>query len=158
MNIKNLESAKTLIGLEIRTKNSDEIKGIGKIPQLWEQFFGENISGKIKEKVSDDIYVVYSNYECDYTGEYDYFIGFVVKNNEDNMSGLKTKQIKTGKYSVITTEKGPAQKVVYSAWEKIWKMTDSDFGGARAYKTDFEVWHANQTPDNAIVDIYLGIK
>ena len=49
-------------------------------------------------------------------------------------------------------------EVVINAWQKIWNMSVSDFGGKRAYLADFELYdHRAGDPANAIVDIHIGI-
>ena len=160
MNIINLETPKFLVGLEVRTKNSDEFSTNGKIPKLWEVFYNEKISEKINNKTSENIYGIYSNYESDHTGEYDYFIGFEVENvNEYRDSSLKIKEIEQGRYSVITTEKGQVQQVIGITWEKIWKMSPSELGGKRSYKTDYEIYTKEASdPSGGIFKIHLGIN
>lgn len=157
-----ISSQKCIAGIEVRTKNSDEMSGNGKISGLWDQFFNNQISEKVGPKISDDIYVVYSNYESDHNGEYDYLIGFEIKpENISHMeqTGIQVKKIEPGSYTQITTEKGPFPKVLVDAWQKIWAMDSKDFGGARLFKTDFEVYSEKaRDPQNSIVDIYLGVK
>ncbi len=159
--MKNLNmNSKFLVGMEVRTKNSDEMSPHGKIPKLWEEFLKKNISEIIKEKTSENIYGVYSNYESDHTGEYDYFIGYEVNDIKpySNNNKLIIKKIMPGKYLIVTTEKGPMQKVLFDAWVKIWNMKGSDLDGKRAFKTDFEIYPTQVSdPNNSVVDIYLGI-
>ncbi len=161
MNIINLNSSKLLVGIEIRTNNTNEFSSNKKIPKLWESFFSKEINKNVKDKTSENIYAVYSNYESDHTGEYNYFIGFEVKDTKSYLNNDKfiIKEIKQGKYSIVTTEKGSLQKVIPAAWEKIWKMSSSDLGGKRSYKTDYEIYSHDATdPNGEIFNIYLGIN
>jgi predicted transcriptional regulator YdeE len=41
---------------------------------MWERVFKENLKGEIPNPTSEEIYAVYSNYESDENGDYDYFI------------------------------------------------------------------------------------
>jgi nucleotidyltransferase substrate binding protein (TIGR01987 family) len=44
-------------------------------------------------------------------------------------------------------------------WQNIWKMNTADLGGKRAYIADFEVYdERSQNPEQAVLDIYIGIK
>ncbi len=161
MNIITLITSKLLVGIEIRTNNTNEFSSNGKIPKLWERFFSEEINKNAKDKTSENIYAVYSNYESDHTGEYNYFIGFEVKDVKSYLNNDKfiIKEIKQGKYSVVITDKGSLQKVILAAWKKIWKMSSSDLGGKRLYKTDYEIYTQNATdPNGEIFNIYLGIN
>ncbi|KAB8028118.1 GyrI-like domain-containing protein [Fluviispira multicolorata] len=161
MNILKLNTEKSLVGIEIRTSNSIEYSNNGKIPKLWETFFKDEITRKIKNKTSENIHGIYSNYESDHTGEYDYFIGFEIQDVTPylNNKTLIIKKIDKGSYSVITTEKGFAQSVISAAWEKIWKMNPIELGGKRLFKTDFEIYTQNtSSPNEEIFHIYLGIQ
>ena len=49
--------------------------------------------------------------------------------------------------------------IVVEAWQKIWQMSDSELGGVRSYIADFEIYDERAfDPQNAVVDIYIGIK
>ena len=160
MIIKHLESPKLIAGIEVRTKNSEEMSSNGKISKLWERFFIEDIKSFIKDKVSENIYCVYSNYESDHTGEYNYLIGYEIKNVQkfDN-SKIIIQKIETSKYSLIETEKGQIQKVLVDAWEKIWKMDTVELGGKRLFKTDYELYPNIQSqPDELFANIFICIE
>jgi len=44
-------------------------------------------------------------------------------------------------------------------WQNIWKMNVADLGGIRAYIADFEVYdERSQNPEQAVLDIYIGIQ
>lgn len=162
INTCDLGQSKCIAGIEVRTKNSDEISGQGKITGLWERFFADQIAEHLKEKISDHLYVVYSNYESDHHGQYDYLIGFEInpeKAKDLDSSRFQIKSIEVGKYLKITTEKGPMPKALVDAWGKIWSMDFNKMGQPRAFKTDFEVHSGSALdPTGSVVDIYLGIK
>ena len=49
--------------------------------------------------------------------------------------------------------------VVIEAWQKIWQMTEQDFGKPRRFSADFEVYDEQASdPQNATLDVYIGIK
>ncbi len=161
MNLISLETPKYLIGLETRTKNSDEMAGHGKIPWLWQEFFKKNIPFLVKDKSQENAYGVYSQYESDHTGEYDYFIGFEVKDPAayEGKTGVVIKKILAGKYSCIISENGPVPTVTAQAWLKIWEMTDKELGGKRLFKTDYEIYPLADGPsEESRVNIFVGIN
>ncbi len=50
-------------------------------------------------------------------------------------------------------------KVVIDMWQKIWNMNTAMLEGERAYIADFEIYDERSSDlNNAIVDIYIGIK
>lgn len=49
--------------------------------------------------------------------------------------------------------------VVREPWQKIWQMSSADFGGDRAYLSDFEIYDERAADhQNIILDIYVGIN
>lgn len=147
-----------VIGLAVRTNNKQEAGGQGEIPKLWQRFMQQGISGKIPNRVDDGLLVVYTDYESDQTGEYTYLIGARVTTAADVPAGLTLKEIPAGRYAVIATDKGPVESVIPKAWQHIWSMSAKDFGGERAFQADYEVYPQGFEPQNARVDIYIGLK
>jgi predicted transcriptional regulator YdeE len=149
----------TIAGLQIRTDNTRELSGEGGIGKLWQRFFAEDILARIVNRTSDVLYAVYSNYESDEYGAYDFLIGAPVSSVDTLPEGLTFAAIATGRYAVVTTEKGPVQEMVPGAWREIWQMPASELDGERAFLTDYEVYGERATdPANAEVEIYLGLE
>lgn len=88
------------------------------------------------------IYAIYSNYETDFTGNYDFSIGSVCQEDATTIT------LPSGNYFIWDTNSQNPQDVM-AAWELIWKQTDLP----RAYLTDFEVYEPNQT-----IKIYLSVN
>ncbi|KYG88900.1 AraC family transcriptional regulator [[Bacillus] sp. KCTC 13219] len=128
--MKTLFTEKHIVGTGIRTNNATP-KAIG---QLWENVMANGLQG--------DIFAIYHNYESDFTGDYDLYIGTEV--NGANEEGII---IPTGQYVVIVVDTSQ-ENGVFLAWTEIWQ---SDI--ARAYKTDFEYYAQDGT-----VKIYLSVK
>ena len=152
----------TLVGITARTNNKNEMNPeTAKIGPLVGTYWGKQIANQLKERVKPGItYSVYTEYESDEHGDYTYFIGEEVKplDNQD-LSHLKSLVIPANAYQRFTTEPGKMPEVVINAWQSIWKMTNEDFGGKRKYLADFEIYDKRaQEPNNAIVDIYIGIE
>lgn len=117
-------------GLSIRTDNQSVEEIIG----LW---------GRIGN-LNEEIYAVYSNYESDHHGKYDLLVGSLT--NEF----IEKVMINTGKYLVITVEKGTPDEIG-AAWQKIWQ--DEAIYQKRLFTTDFEHYLADGS-----ARIYLAIK
>lgn len=128
-NNKKLESKK-IYGKGIRTNNSS----MEPIMDLWGEF--------MQKKHKGDIYAVYTNYESDFMGDYDFYIATEESSNEFELI------IPDGDYIVIDVDASkPNNQGVGEAWNYIW---NSDI--KRAYKTDFELYGADGT-----IKIYLSI-
>ncbi|TQR19626.1 GyrI-like domain-containing protein [Psychrobacillus vulpis] len=121
-------STKVIYGNKVRTNNNDS----SIFSKLWEEF--------LKNKVQGDIYAVYSNYESDFTGNFDFMIGTEKKNGEHFIT------IGEGEYYIWEVESQDLSGVG-KAWNEIWK---SDL--PRAYTTDFEVYKTDGS-----IDIYLSV-
>lgn len=150
-----------LIGLMTRTNNKNEMNpATSRIGELMGRFWGQNIAGQISNRKNPGVTLsVYTEYDSNEHGDYTYFIGEEVSSFENIPVGLQKLTIPPAKYQKFTTPSGKMPEVVINAWQQIWKMSANDFGGARAYIADFEVYNQRASdPANASLDIYIGIK
>ncbi|OIO60900.1 MAG: AraC family transcriptional regulator [Verrucomicrobia bacterium CG_4_10_14_3_um_filter_43_23] len=147
-------------GISVRTNNAAEMSGTGKMPALWARFQEENLLAKIPQVIDPlKVFVVYSVYESDESGDYDYTIGYQVPTNLDPAEGFSDILIEKRSYAVIPSDNGPIPAMIISAWKTIWKLSPEELGGERAYRTDFEVYDSRcADPQNAQVDIFLSLK
>jgi len=142
-------------GLSVRTDNAHEMTGQGKIGNLWRQFKEQKIA------VGMDLYAVYSNYESDQNGAYNYLLGWKVRTEEmrgveDFPQGCTAVKILAGKYAIVPSERGPAPKVVPEVWKRIWGLTPSELTRPRAFKTDFEFY--GPANGDGQVNVFLGLR
>ena len=143
-----------IIGIAIETTNRDG-KAAEDLGKLWEQFYAENISGKIVNKKSDAIYSVYTDYESDYTGKYTCIVGLCVESLEQIPDGLIGREFESGTYLKFIA-KGQMPNAVSKTWQEIWKK-DKELN--RTYTADFEVYGPrSQNGENAEVAIYIATK
>lgn len=150
-----------LVGLSVRTNNRNE-QDIEKaqISKLVKKYFSQGASSAIQDRVNPGVtYTVYTDYDSDYRGDYTFFIGEVVNTfANQEASRLTHVTLESGIYQKFTTPAGEMPTVVIEAWEEIWGMSESELGGKRAYRSDFEVYdHRAQNPNHTVVDIYIGI-
>lgn len=141
-----------IVGISVRTNNSNN-QAQRDISQLWGRFILHNTSNAIPNKVSEDIYCLYTDYESDHTGDYTTILGCVVSAADNIPEDMVATEIPKGDYLKFISE-GKLPESVAQTWETIWQ---SDFN--RSYTADFEVYGiAAQNPDNAIVATYLAVK
>ncbi|KQC02580.1 GyrI-like domain-containing protein [Pedobacter sp. Hv1] len=143
-----------LIGLSLPAKTSNiNQQAMIDCGNLWQQFETENIIASIPNKLSEEIFAVYHNYDGDYTQPYAYFIGCKVEKGTVATKGLSQLTIPQNTYQKIIA-KGKMPDCVANAWIEIWN-TDLP----RVYAPDFEVYD-EQSKDwnNATVSIYLSVK
>ena len=151
-------SAFTVIGIEARTDNRREAGGAGVIPAQWQKFFGQDIPRKIPNKTGPGFYAIYAHYSSRRNGEYNYVVGARVKDETIPPEGMVKMRVAAGDYAVFTTDKGPLAEVMPAAWQKIFKLEDEG-KLTRTYQTDFEIYDERaQDPQNAQVDIYVGVR
>ncbi|WP_029904612.1 GyrI-like domain-containing protein [Prevotella sp. 10(H)] len=144
----------TVVGISVRTTNQNH-QSQDDIVKLWQAFFRNGIIQSLPNKVSDDIYCIYTDYESDYTGEYTTVIGYKVTDAESiptNLS-LTIKQIPESKYYKYISE-GELPYAVGRTWAHIWQ-SDID----RRYLADFDVYGEDaKDPANARITTFLSIK
>jgi len=147
-----------VIGIGVRTTNAKEKTAEGVIPGQWQKFFQEGILAKIPNKIGSNIYALYTDYASDRNGEYSFVIGAMVKDGTAAPAGMVLKSVTGGRFAVLTSDQGALPKVVPGAWQKIWKL-EGEKKLQRTYKTDFEIYdRRSQDPQNAQVDLYVGMK
>lgn len=143
-----------LIGIKLdeKTKNAggQSAKDCG---ALWQYFGANTIAERIPNKVSQDIYAVYYEYESDENGLFSYFIGCKVEVDTVKPEGLDEVIIPEQNYH-IETAKGQVPACIAEAWGRIWN------GGIdRKFGYDFEVYgEKSQNWEDAEVSIFLSIK
>ena len=141
-----------VIGIFVRTTNTGN-KSLQDIGNLFGQFMGTNIFKKIPNKLSGDIYCVYTDYESDFNGPYTTIVGCKVSSLTDIPTGLIAKTIPAAKYQVYTST-GKLSVSLSKTWEGIWN-TKID----RRYSSDFDIYGEKARDfENAEVDTYVAIN
>jgi len=139
-------------GIWVRStnENGQSQKDIG---NLWKRFYTENIFESISNKLSRDIYCVYTDYENESKSFYTTIIGCKVSFLNDPQKILVSKNIPSGNYQKYISL-GKIPESVVETWKEIW-MTNSD----RHYLTDFDVYgDKSKDINNPEVETYLSIK
>jgi len=148
-----------VVGIEGRTSNAREMTPEGVIGKLWQRFMTENLLAQIPNKMDSSILAIYTDYASDKDGEYTYVLGARVSSMTKVPKGMVAKRIPAGRYAVFTSEKGPVERVVPSAWQKINSLPKSAPGGDRVYQADYDVYDQRAAnPKDARVDIHVGIR
>lgn len=141
-----------IVGISVRTSNKEN-KAVIDIGNLFNQFFSLNMMEKIENKLSTDIYCVYTDYESDFMGDYTVFLGCCVESLNNQPDYLHAKYIPKLQYRKYTS-KGNIQAAVGKTWNEIW----SDTSIPRKYAADFDIYGKDsQDPENSIVYTYLSV-
>ena len=139
------------IGIAVRTTNENG-KAAADIAHLWQRFFSENTMSKIPNKLDHELYMVYTDYEKDFSKPYTAMLGCKVSEIMIIPSGMEAKKIKGGSY-IRFNPKGRLADIVVNEWINIWNS-----GMDRAYSADFEVYGSKtRDPENAEVEIYVAV-
>lgn len=142
----------TVVGISVRTTNQN-YQSQKDIADLWDMFFSRNIIGMIPNKISNDIYCIYTDYESDFTGEYTTILGCKVSDTNKVPADLTIKEIPETKYYKYLSE-GELPYAVGRTWAHIWKSEIN-----RAYVADFDIYGEEaQDPKNARLTTFLSIK
>ncbi len=142
-----------LVGISKMTSNQ-EGKALRDINNLWSEFLGQNLLEQIPNKISNDIYSLYTDYEGDHNQPYRVILGCKVSNLHDVPEGMDGREFSGGRYELLTTEGNLSEGIVVKKWQEIWQ---SDLN--RAYTADFEVYgESAKDPQNAKINFYIAIK
>ncbi|WPU96555.1 GyrI-like domain-containing protein [Mucilaginibacter sabulilitoris] len=141
-----------LLGISVRTTNANgqSAKDIG---ELWGRFMENDIMQQITNRINDEVYCVYTDYESDQGGFYTTVLGCRVKNLDNIPVGLIGRIVTPGGYLKYTA-KGRLPDCVAETWQHIWNSTID-----RKYTADFDLYGAKaQDPEDAEVEVYVGVK
>lgn len=142
-----------VVGITVRTTNENG-QAMHDIPALWDRFFKEDISSRIVDKTSDDLYCLYTDYEKDHTKPYTAMLGHPVANLDSIPEGMVGKTIATARYAVFTAQGKLSDGIVYQTWERIW-VSDID----RKFDTDFEIYGSRSNGmEEGEVDVFVGVR
>jgi len=148
-----------MAGLATRTNNAAELSGKGKIGSVWESFLQPGMAARIPNKIGVDLIAVYSDYETDHTGHYTYLLGLPVSSIQNVPAKLVAKYIPGGRYSVVTSDRGPVKRVVPETWKRICSMSVGELGGIRSFRTDYEIYDQRTAdPEKAQIEVYVGLR
>lgn len=143
-----------LIGLKLTQRTTNE-NGQSAIDcgNLWQKFETENFKERISDKLGEEIYAVYFDYEGDHTKPFSYFIGCKVKPETETPKGMDSLLVPAAVYSK-TIAKGKMTGCITDAWKDIWASKID-----RAYNYDFEIYgERSKDWSNAEVEILVSIK
>ncbi|MCX2573356.1 GyrI-like domain-containing protein [Pedobacter sandarakinus] len=143
-----------VIGIAIETTNQNN-QAATDLSLLWERFLNEGISSQIPNRLSNDIYAIYTDYESDYNGSYTAIIGHSVSTLSEIPEGFVGRVIVNEKL-IRFTAKGEIPGAVVATWQEIWR---NDIALYRTYQADFEVYgRQSQMGADAEVEIYIGVR
>jgi predicted transcriptional regulator YdeE len=135
-----------IMGLELRTNNTEAFETI---PAHWGRFMGEKILSRIPNRVADNVYAVYTNYQnlgLNNEGTYSCVLGAAVNNVSQIPDGLVAVSLPASTYQVVLVE---SAEMVGVAWQTIWQQETKE----RTFIADTECYY----PDGK-VEIHLGIR
>ncbi|MBK1439636.1 effector binding domain-containing protein [Parapedobacter sp. ISTM3] len=143
-----------LVGLRLNGKTTNQNNQSSKdCGNLWQKFEADKVFDLIPEKLSNEVFAVYFDYEKDETAPFSYFIGCKVPDHVATPNGLEVLVIPSQTYTKFTA-RGKMTACITDTWKGIW---NSDI--KRKFAFDFEVYdERSQNWDNAEVDIYISIK
>jgi predicted transcriptional regulator YdeE len=151
MKIISQDKSINIIGVEIRTTNDNGI-AFKDIPLHWQKFFEESILDQIPNKVSPDVYGIYTNFKnegINNEGTYSFIIGAQVKTLDHKPTQFVSTVIPKSKYQIFPVKAGHPEKVG-EKWQEIWGLT---FEQTRTFKTEFELYK-----ETGEIEIFIGIN
>lgn len=152
MKTKHIKSF-TVIGIKIRTTN-ENMQAAQDIPAFWQRFKSEKIAEKIPNKIDENIYAIYTNYESDYQGAYDMILGCKVSSVKNIPEEMIAQEFKADTYMQFVSKGKMKDNSVYKTWTEIWESNLN-----RSYNLDFEVYgEKSMNPENMEVDIFISIN
>lgn len=149
-----------VIGIAVRTSNTEEMSGAGRIGALWERFSREGVLEAIPARVvPGQVLSVYTNYESDEHGKYDVVLGAAVASDAVAPPGMVRVRFPAADYAVVLSGRGAMPGIVVDAWKSVWAAKGTAApAGRRRFTADFEVYDARAAdPSNAQVELLVSV-
>lgn len=149
-----------LVVLKGRTTNAIEMNpDTAKMGETIQTYFQQGLHEKTSQRKNQSvIYIGYTDYESDFTGEYTFFIGQEVTDFTNIPDKLSPITVPAQTFVKFTNDPGPMPDVCFQMWQKIWAMNDKELGGKRSYKVDLQVHdERSMDPSSTVLDILIGI-
>jgi predicted transcriptional regulator YdeE len=148
-----------VVGIAARTQNSAERNGKGKISEIWHNLLRDNLASKIPNKTGINLTALYTDYEGGLDGHYTYLLGLPVSSILNVPANFVAKYIPGGRYSVVTSERGPIKQVVPETWKRICSMPVVELGGIRSFRADYEIYDQRAAdPEKAQIEVHVGLR
>lgn len=150
----------TLAGISVVTTNEAEFSGKGKIGELYEQYYAQQIGGQLSpHQQKPGHYGCYFNYEQGDAGRYELMVGVQVREARPDQlpEAVKSYSVPGATYAVFVTERGPIIEMVQRAWAGIWQWSKLA-GNERAFTGDFEYYGPDINPEDGQAEIYIAIR
>ena len=142
-----------IAGVSVRTSNLNQ-QSSKDMYELWETFLSRGIIHQLPERISDDIYCVYTHYESDHMGPYTAILGYQIPSDATVAEPLTNVKIKTDAYFRFAPKGDLRNELIEKSWQEIWS---SDL--PRSYHADFEVYGEQAREiENAMVEIFISVK
>lgn len=143
-----------IIGISTRTTNQNN-QAQQDLENLWGQFFAQNIFEKIPNKLSNEVFAIYTDYKSNYTEDYTAIIGILVSTLDEIPDGLIGREFQGEKFQKFIA-KGEMPNAVVDMWLDIWQK-DKELN--RKYTYDFEVYgEKSQNGANSEVEIFIATR
>lgn len=142
----------SIIGISIVTTNENG-QSLIDIEKLWDRFWSEDIQKQVPNKISEDIYAVYTDYENKDIGKYTVIIGLPVCNLNVIPEGFIGRELCIGE-SIKYTSKGKMPDAIVATWMDIWQDQELN----RAFRVDVTV-HGEKyyLRDDAEVETFISV-
>ncbi len=142
-----------VMGISVKTTNMNG-QSSQDIGNLWQEFIADKVMDKIPNKLDNNIYCLYTDYEGDHMTPYLVVLGCKVDGSCDALDGMTVKKVNGGTFTKFTAKGSLIEGVVYQEWANIWAIEKN-----RVFDTDFEVYgEKSRNPNNAEVDIYVAFQ
>ncbi len=140
-----------IAGISVRTNNKNG-KSQKDIMELWKEWFDDEVGSMITNRVSDNIYCVYTEYDSDHSGDYTVILGYEVSKFDGLLDELVKIDIKPCSYREFISN-GKVPDVVADVWNNIWNSESI----GRSYATDFDLYIGDNM-ENMEVRTYISMK
>ena len=143
-----------VIGLTVISSLQDQ-QNTTDIGIFWGQLYAQKIMDRIPNKLSNDVYIVYTDYANNPDEGFRIIIGAKVSTLDSIPGGLTGRTIGGGNYKKFIAH-GQMPNAINTLWSQIRLMDTSRLN--RDYRSDFEVYGRDRSSPDAEVGVFISVK
>lgn len=152
------KEAMHFIGLKAKTNMAME-DSLGTIGQLWGKAMQQGIMMMIPNKVSNNMYGLYYDYDFGESQSFTVMVACRVSTLDSIPEGMVGHTIPASRFAVFTTPQGNMIEIVKDGWQYVWENWMQENPNLASFVCDFEEYDETaMNMDAAVVKLYLGLK
>ncbi|MDR3272243.1 MAG: effector binding domain-containing protein [Flavobacteriaceae bacterium] len=140
-----------VVGVTVRT---DNVKGIEDGINLEKKFISEQVEKRVLNRITHNVYLVYTDYEHGFFGAFTMTLGVRVSSPDNVPEGLELKEIPASYYRVFLCKKNSINSA-----QEMWMNIVQKYNKEMTYVVNFDVYVGGlSTKQYSTKELFVSVK